>query len=281
MLALGKALGDAQRGWVAIGHNVSDLVALKAVAAAARALNVPGLELPRASAISFGVREIATVVAALREETGQPIFLNADHTYSLEHALEAAKAGYDMIGFDVSTSPLEKNIELTQEAVKAVKSISPRIMVEGELGFVGSGSEIHESVPESSRLLMKADDAKRFVEITRIDVPGSSGRKYAWALKSMISGGMKKRLDIDRIGEIAAAVAIHSHTAYLHGGSGTDNADFKKAISAGITIVHIGTELRLAWRRGIEAALAAESDELVPYKSAARPSRPWRRSLKT
>jgi fructose-bisphosphate aldolase, class II len=112
---------------VAIGHNVSDLVALKAVAAAARALNVPGLELPRASAISFGVREIAAVVAALREETGQPIFLNADHTHSLEHALEAAKAGYDMIGFDVSTSPLEKNIELTQEAVKAVKSISPRI----------------------------------------------------------------------------------------------------------------------------------------------------------
>jgi fructose/tagatose bisphosphate aldolase len=162
MLALGKALGDAQRGWVAIGHNMSDLVALKAVAAAARALNVPGLELPRASAISFGVREIATVAAALREETGQPIFLNADHTHSLEHALEAAKAGYDMIGFDVSTSPLEKNIELTQAAVEAVKSISPRITVEGELGFVGSGSEIHESVPESSRLLMKADDAKRF-----------------------------------------------------------------------------------------------------------------------
>ena len=82
----------------------------------------------------------------------------------------------------------------------------------------------------------------------------------------MISGGMKKRLDIDRIGEIAAAVAI---PLTLHGGSGTDNADFKKAISAGITIVHIGTELRLAWRRGIEAALAAESDELVPYCSKA------------
>jgi fructose-bisphosphate aldolase class II len=50
----------------------------------------------------------------------------------------------------------------------------------------------------------------------------------------------------------------------LHGGSGTDDGDFKKAISAGI--VHIGTELRLAWRRGIEAALAGNSDEVVPYK---------------
>jgi fructose-bisphosphate aldolase, class II len=128
----------------------------------------------------IGVREIAAVVAALREETGQPIFLNADHTHSLERALEAAKAGYDMIGFDVSTLPLEKNIELTREAVDAVKSINPRIVVEGELGFIGSGSEIHESVPESSRLLTKTDDAKHFVETTRIDVLAPA-RKYAWA----------------------------------------------------------------------------------------------------
>jgi fructose/tagatose bisphosphate aldolase len=82
-------------------------------------------------------------------------------------------------------------------------------------------------------------------------------------LKSMISGGMRKRLDIGRISEIAAAVAI---PLTLHGGSGTDDGDFKKAISAGITIVHISTELRLAWRRGIEAALAGNSDEVVPYK---------------
>jgi fructose-bisphosphate aldolase class II len=33
-----------------------------------------------------------------------------------------------------------------------------------------------------------------------------------------------------------------------------------------VTIVHISTELRLAWRRGLEAALAAEPDNLVPYQ---------------
>jgi fructose-bisphosphate aldolase, class II len=211
----------------------------------------------------IGVREIAAVVAALREETGQPIFLNADHTHSLERALEAAKAGYDMIGFDVSTLPLEKNIELTREAVDAVKSINPRIVVEGELGFIGSGSEIHESVPESSRLLTKTDDAKHFVETTRIDVLAPAVGNMHGLLKSMISGGMRKRLDIGRISQIAAAVAI---PLTLHGGSGTDDGDFLKAISAGITIVHISTELRLAWRRGIEAALAGNSDEVVPYK---------------
>jgi fructose-bisphosphate aldolase, class II len=81
--------------------------------------------------------------------------------------------------------------------------------------------------------------------------------------RAWFSGGMRKHLDIGRIGEIAAAVTI---PLTLHGGSGTDDGDFKKAISAGITIVHISTELRLAWRRGIEAALAGNSDEVVPYK---------------
>jgi len=265
MLALSEALGDAQRRRVAIGHfNVSDLVTLKAVTAGARAFNVPVLIGTSEGERDFiGVREIAAVVAARREETGQPIFLNADHTHSLERALEAAKAGYDMIGFDVSTLPLEKNIELTRQAVEAVKSITPRIIVEGELGFIGSGSEIHESVPESSRLLTKTDDAKRFVETTRIDVLAPAVGNMHGLLKSMVSGGMRKHLDIGRIGEIAAAATI---PLTLHGGSGTDDGDFKKAISAGITIVHISTELRLAWRRGIEAALAGNSDEVVPYK---------------
>jgi fructose-bisphosphate aldolase class II len=181
----------------------------------------------------------------------------------LEHAAEAAKAGYDMIGFDVSTTPLEKNIEFTRQAVEAVKSINPRIIVEGELGFIGSGSEIHESVPESSRLLTKTHDAKRFIEATQIDVLAPAVGNMHGLLKSMISGSVRKRLDIGRIGELAAATDI---PLTLHGGSGTDDGDFQRAISAGITIVHINTELRLAWRHGLEAALAENSDEVVPYK---------------
>ena len=52
----------------------------------------------------------------------------------------------------------------------------------------------------------------------------------------------------------------------LHGGSGTDDDDFSKAIAAGINIVHINTEIRLAWRNGLEEALARHPSEIVPYK---------------
>lgn len=147
----------------------------------------------------LGVREIAAVVASLRGRLDQPIYLNADHTHSLEAAIEAAAAGYDMIGFDASTMPLEKNMELTRQAVDAVKSIVPRIVVEGELGNIGSGSEIHDAVPESSRLLTKSEDAKRFVDATRIDVLAPAVGNMHGLLKTMVDGSVKKRLDIGRI----------------------------------------------------------------------------------
>ena len=121
MITLAEALGDAQRKRIAIGHfNVSDLVGLKAVTGAAQTLKVPVLVGTSEGERNFlGVHEIVAVVASLRRELEHPIFLNADHTHSLERAIEAAKAGYDMIGFDGSTVPLEKNIELTKTGCRS------------------------------------------------------------------------------------------------------------------------------------------------------------------
>jgi fructose-bisphosphate aldolase class II len=82
-------------------------------------------------------------------------------------------------------------------------------------------------------------------------------------LESMVRGDTRKRLDIERIRHIKAAARI---LLTLHGGSGTDDDDLRKAIAAGINIVHINTELRVAWRRGLENGLAKQPDEVVPYK---------------
>jgi fructose-bisphosphate aldolase class II len=79
----------------------------------------------------------------------------------------------------------------------------------------------------------------------------------------MVRGEAQKRLDIERIQAIKEQARV---PMTLHGGSGTHDEDLRQAIKAGITIVHINTELRLAWRRGVEAALAAHPDEVTPYK---------------
>ena len=52
----------------------------------------------------------------------------------------------------------------------------------------------------------------------------------------------------------------------LHGASGTDDDDLREAIAAGITVVHIDAEVRLAWRHGSDAALRKQPNEIVPYK---------------
>ena len=109
MMTLIDVLANARQRRIAIGHfNVSDLVGLKAVTEAARELKLPAIVGTSQGEREFlGVQEIAVVVASLRGRLDQPIYLNADHTHSVEAAIEAATAGYDMIGFDASTMPLE------------------------------------------------------------------------------------------------------------------------------------------------------------------------------
>jgi fructose-bisphosphate aldolase class II len=79
----------------------------------------------------------------------------------------------------------------------------------------------------------------------------------------LIQGMERKRLDISRIAAIRTAAGV---PLTLHGGSGTDDEDFRKAIQAGIAMIHINTELRVAWRRGLEEALRRNADSVAPYK---------------
>ena len=265
MRCLHDVLQKAQENGVAIGHfNVSDLVLLKAVFGAARELNVPVLVgLSEGEREFVGARQIAALVRSLREEFDFPIFLNADHTHSLAKGIEAAKAGFDSIVFDLSSLPLEENIRQTKQAVEALKAINPSMLVEGEIGDIGTGSEIHESSPDLSKGLSTPEEAKQFVDATGVDILAPAVGNMHGMLRSMVKGETKKRLDMERIAGIKRAARVF---LTLHGGSGTDDEDLRKAIGAGINIVHINTELRVAWRRGLEQGLAKQPDEVVPYK---------------
>jgi fructose-bisphosphate aldolase class II len=265
MHSLRNVLEQTQRNGVAIGHfNVADLVLLKAVFAAGLKLEVPVvIGVSEGEREFLGVRQIAALVRSLRDEFDFPIFLNADHTHSLEKAVEAASAGFDSIVFDLSALPFDENTRQTKVAVESLKAINPAILVEGEIGDIGTGSEIHEQAPDLSKGLTTPTQAKQFVESTRIDILAPAVGNMHGMLKSMVKGETKKRLDIERIAQIKSATRV---PLTLHGGSGTDDEDLRKAIAAGITIVHINTELRVAWRRGLEEGLSKRPDEVVPYK---------------
>src|SRR5262245_39876406 len=82
-------------------------------------------------------------------------------------------------------------------------------------------------------------------------------------LKSIVQVKEKNHLDLERIAEIKQAAGVF---LTLHGGSGTEDEHFRKAIAAGINIIHINTELRVAWRESLDKSLARDSNEVVPYK---------------
>jgi fructose-bisphosphate aldolase class II len=249
----------------ALGHfNVADQVLLKAVVAAAAETNLPVLVgASEGEREFFGARQLAALVKSMRQESDQPIFLNADHTHSLEKAMEAANAGFDSVTIDFSALPIEENVARTKKAAQAIKAVNPAILAEGEIGNIGTGSEIHETAQGDPRTLTKPEEARQFVEATGIDILAPAVGNMHGMLKSMVQGKTKKHLDIERIAQIKQAAGVF---LTLHGGSGTDDEDFRKAIAAGINIIHINTELRVAWRESLGKSLARDPDEVVPYR---------------
>lgn len=265
MRSLTSVLEQSQEKRVAIGHfNISDVVALRAIFAAARELKVPVLiGVSEGEREFIGVRQAAALIKSLREEYEYPVFLNADHTHSLDGVRQAAEAGFDEVLFDGSRLAFDENARQTKAAVELAKSVSPEIVVEGEIGYIGSSSAILEKRPEESLRLTTPEEASQFVKETGVDVLAPAVGNMHGLLREMVTGEVKKRLDITRIKQIKDAAKTYMT---LHGGSGTADADFLAAIKAGMNIIHINTELRLAWRRGVEEGLRDNPNEVAPYK---------------
>lgn len=265
MKTLKEIILEADKNKTAVGHfNISDIAALKAIFKAAKDLGLPVIiGVSEGEREFLGVRQAAALVRSLREEYDYPIFLNADHTYSLEKIKEAVAAGFDAVIFDGAKLPFNENLKKTREAVEYVRSVNPRIIVEGELGYIGSSSKILEGVPEGASIsekdLTTVEQALEFVRETKVDLFAPA----VGNIHGMFRNIPNPRLNIKRIEDIRKAVNV---PLVLHGGSGIVDNDFSDAVKAGISVIHINTEIRLAWREGVEKGLSGDKNEVSPYK---------------
>jgi ketose-bisphosphate aldolase len=265
MKPLRKIIQEAEKNKTAIGHfNISDTTALKAVFEGAKTLGIPVIiGVSEGEREFIGTRQATALIKSLRDEFDYSIYLNADHTKSLEKLKEAVEAGFDSAVFDMSESPLEENIKKTKEAVEYAKSIRPDFLIEGELGYIGSGSIVLKEIPIGAAIkledLTKPEEAARFVKETGVDLLAPA----VGNIHGILRDAPQPNLNIERIKEIKNAVAI---PLVLHGGSGIKDEELLAAMDAGISIIHINTELRIAWRKGIEKALMENPEETTPYK---------------
>lgn len=257
---------EAEDKGVAIGHfNVSNIEGLHGVYNAAKKLNLPIIiGVSEGEKEFIGIDEISTLIKMIRERDNYPIFLNADHHYTFESVQKTLDTGFDSAIIDAVKLPLEENISLTKKCVDYAKEVSEKygkdILIEAELGFIGQSSKLLDKIPEGigEETMTKPEDAKYFVEKTGIKLLAPS----VGNIHGIVKGG-NPRLDIKRIKEIREACGV---PLVLHGGSGITDEDFKDAIRAGISVIHINTEIRVAYKKGIEESIKEEPNEIAPYK---------------
>ncbi|MEX2014019.1 MAG: class II fructose-bisphosphate aldolase [Parcubacteria group bacterium] len=259
MTTLREALAWAEEKRVAIGHfNISDSEGFRAVVDVAKELNVPVIiGVSEGERDFLGLGEAVSLVKVARAD-GLRVFLNADHTYSVEKAKLALDAGVDSVIIDAAGKTLEENVRLTKEIVDYAREQNPEALVEGELGFIGQSSKILEALPEgvSDETQTNPEEALEYERATGIGLLAPS----VGNVHGMVKTGNPK-LNIERIGAIKEAVGI---PLVLHGGSGITDEEFREAIKAGIRIIHINTELRVAYKEGIKEGI--KSEEVAPYK---------------
>ncbi len=268
MKTLKEYLFEAKEQQKAIAHfNVANSDMLMAVFAAAQQVSEEaGEKIPLVIGVSegerdaFGVTQIVDYINSLKNEHDYPIFLNADHTYSVERTCEAIDAGFDMVIYDGAKISHEENLANTKAVVEYRNKVNPECLVEAEFGFIGGGSNIKDEIPEgvSEETMTKPDEAKQFVEASGIEVLAPS----VGNLHGMVKGG-NPALNPERVASIWEATQT---PLVLHGGSGSTDEDFVSVIHAGISLIHISTELRIAYRKGLEESFAEDKKQLAPYR---------------
>jgi len=260
MKSLREYIDEARDKGVAIGHfNISNLEALRGIFNAAKEKNLPIIiGVSEGERDFIGVKQTVALVKSLREEYQYPIFLNADHTYSFDRVKEAVDAGFDSVIFDGTKLSLDENIKITKQCVEYAHRKNPDILVEGELGYIGQSSKVLDKVPDGV-VKTSPEDAKKFVVATGVDMLAPA----VGNIHGMLSIGGDPALDITLIKKISKAVGI---PLVLHGASGNSAADIKSAIASGVSIVHINTEIRVAYRDAVRDFLQNNPKEVAPYK---------------
>lgn len=264
MKTLRQYIAEARAKKVAIGHfNISNLEGLHAIARAAKTLNVPVIiGVSEGEQDAVGIHEAVALVGAIRKHWDMPIFLNADHHYSFATVKDAIDAGFDAVIYDGAAQPFEENVKVAKECVDYARKITREtgrdVIVEVELGYIGEGSKMRDEIPEGVAVVTSLDEAKKFLAATGADMLAPAVGNF----HGMLKHADKPRLNIECISTLSTGLGI---PLVLHGGSGEDK-DFAAAIDAGISIIHVNTELRRAYTNALKAYMEKNPDDIAPYK---------------
>ncbi len=243
--------------------NLDNQETLKAVVRAALVKKSPVLvEVSDGEVTSLGIENIRDLVDNYKEEFGIEMYINLDHSPSVEKAVAGIEAGFEFIHIDISQADHDASdeviIEKTKEVVEYAKLTGA--LVESEPHYFGGSSNVHKEKIDYAlirKTFSTPEGARAFVDATGIDTfaaaVGNLHGKYP----------VPKKIDLDLLRDIRHAVDCNIS---LHGGSGTPLHYFESAAKIGVSKININSDMRVAFRNTLEKVLEENPDEFAVIK---------------
>ena len=247
-----------QQKWAFGAFNLDDQATLKAICRAAAKLRAPVLvEVSQGEVDDMGLENVRDMVDNYKEECGVEMYINLDHSPSVEAAKKGIEAGFEFIHIDISQANHdatdEEIINATREVVAHAKLTGA--LVESEPHYFGGSSNVHKEkidYEEIKKTFSTPQGMKEFVAATGIDT-------FAAAIGNLHGKyPVPKKLDLQLLAELRAASNCNIS---LHGGSGTPGHYFRSAVTIGVTKININSDMRYAYRTALEKSLQKNPNE--------------------
>jgi len=243
--------------------NIDDQVTLIAVCEAAKKTNSPLMvEVSHGEVEALGLDNVRCLVDNYKAQYGIEMYINLDHSPSVEAAKAGIDAGFEFIHIDISQqnhdASWEDIVNATKEVVNYAKFTGA--LVESEPHYFGGSSNVHEEnidYEEVRKTFSTPDGSRSFCEQTGIDT-------FAAAVGNLHgSYPVPKQLDLDLLRQVREAVGCNIS---LHGGSDTPLHFFEEAVKIGVSKINVNSDMRRAYRDTLVKVLEDNPKEYAVMK---------------
>lgn len=246
-----------QEGWAVGGYNMHNRETTQALLKAAEITQSPiFMQVGRAIIPHIGLKAAFEMTKRITDESDAAFIIHLDHG-SEEEVIEAINLGFKSIMFDGAHYPFEENIKITREIVKRCHDND--VYVEAELGKI---PDVGQKVNWKD-FYTDAHEAERYANETGIDSLAIS----CGIVHGVIPDLAPEPLALDVVYAIREVVSI---PLVMHGASGVPDDEIRAVIKAGVSKINADTDLRFAFRKGIEDVWAQGDAQLEVAMSKGR-----------
>lgn len=202
---------------------------------------------------SLSARVFSGFVKSYAADRGIHAWLNLDHCKEKETIFHAVNSGWDMVMADGSSLPIRQNIAFTNEIISYAHSRG--VLVEAEVGQVKG---IEDDVIVRQDAIASREEIAEFLHKTDVDfIAVAFGNAH---------GEYKAEPDL-HYDLVEYTTSITDKPFVVHGGSGLSDEILTKLIHIpGVKKLNISTDLKMAYKRGIQKAVSSWSQPINASK---------------